>query len=139
MQRSLDFISTSFTPALMPRLRLRSRAYRKNRGSAALVFCPDAFLYSRRAQIAALQARYAVPAIFDVREYADAGALVSYGNNFLDVMQEAGRYTGRVLKGDKPSELPVPAAGKIRIVDQSEDRQGARADDTSRSLPWPTK
>jgi ABC-type uncharacterized transport system substrate-binding protein len=81
-----------------------------------LVACPDAFFYVRRAQITALAARYAVPTIFDVREYPDAGGLVSYGSDFLDVMQLAGDYTGRVLKGEKPADLPVVQSARFEMV-----------------------
>jgi putative tryptophan/tyrosine transport system substrate-binding protein len=81
-----------------------------------MVFGPDQFFYIRRAQIAALTTRYAVPAIFDVREYVDAGGLASYGADFSDAMQLAGEYTGRILKGDKPTDLPVVRAAKFELV-----------------------
>src|SRR5258708_5976190 len=80
-----------------------------------LVFGPDAFFYIRRAQIAALAVRYAVPAIFDVRDYVDAGGLLSYGGDFLDVMQLAGGYTGRILRGEKPADLPVGRTSKFQM------------------------
>jgi putative ABC transport system substrate-binding protein len=82
----------------------------------ALVFPPDSFFYIHRAQLAALAARYVLPAIFDVRDYVDAGGLVSYGTDFLNVMQTAGSYTGRVLKGEKPADLPVVQAAKFELV-----------------------
>ncbi|HYM74212.1 MAG TPA: ABC transporter substrate-binding protein [Stellaceae bacterium] len=82
----------------------------------ALVFGPDSFFYIRRAQIAALAARYAVPAIFDVPEYVEAGALISYGSDFSDVLQLAGRYTGRILKGEKPADLPVAQSTKFKLA-----------------------
>jgi putative ABC transport system substrate-binding protein len=85
-------------------------------GGNALLSCPDAFFYIRRAQLAALAVRYAVPAIFDVREYAEAGGLVSYGSDFLDVMQLAGDYTGRILKGEKPADLPVVQPTRFELV-----------------------
>jgi putative tryptophan/tyrosine transport system substrate-binding protein len=81
-----------------------------------LVFPPDALFYLQRAQIAALTTRYAVPAIFDVRDYVDAGGLVSYGADFLNVMQLAGAYVGRVLKGEKPGDLPVMEPTKYEFV-----------------------
>jgi putative ABC transport system substrate-binding protein len=83
---------------------------------AALVSSPDAFFYSRRARIAALAADHAVPAIFDVRDYVDAGALVSYGADYMSVMQLAGSYTARVLKGEKPADLPVVQPHKFELV-----------------------
>ena len=82
----------------------------------ALVFPPDLFFYIHRAQLAALAARYTLPAIFDVRDYVDAGGLVSYGTDFLNVMQTAGSYTGRILKGEKPADLPVVQAAKFELV-----------------------
>jgi putative tryptophan/tyrosine transport system substrate-binding protein len=81
-----------------------------------LVFSSDAFLYSHRAQIVALVARHAVPAIFDGIDYVSAGGLASYGADFLNVMQLAGDYTGRILKGEKPADLPVVQAAKFELV-----------------------
>jgi putative ABC transport system substrate-binding protein len=81
-----------------------------------LVFGPDAFFYIRRAQIAALAARYTVPAIFDGRDYVEAGGLMSYGADFFTLMQLAGDYTGRILKGEKPGDLPVVQSAKFELV-----------------------
>ena len=81
-----------------------------------LVSSPDAFLYSHRKRIAALTASQAVPAIFDVRDYVDAGALVSYGADYSNVMRLAGDYTARILKGDKPADLPVVQPDKFELV-----------------------
>jgi putative ABC transport system substrate-binding protein len=83
---------------------------------SVLVFGPDAFFYIRRAQIAALAARYAVPAIFDARDYVEAGGLMSYGADFFTLMQLAGDYTGRILKGEKPGDLPVVQSAKFELV-----------------------
>jgi putative ABC transport system substrate-binding protein len=85
-------------------------------GGNVLVFGPDAFFYIRRAQIAALAARHALPAIFDGRDYVEAGGLVSYGADFLNLMQLAGSYTGRILKGAKPADLPVVQSTKFEFV-----------------------
>ena len=82
----------------------------------ALVLSSDAFLYGRRSQIAALAARYAVPAIYDGRDYVEAGGLASYGADFLNVMRLAGNYVGRVLKGEKPADLPVMCSEKFELV-----------------------
>jgi putative ABC transport system substrate-binding protein len=81
-----------------------------------LVFGPDAFFYIRRVQIAALAARHAVPAMADGRDYVEAGALVGYGADFLNLMQLAGGYTGRILKGEKPADLPVMQSTKYEFV-----------------------
>jgi putative ABC transport system substrate-binding protein len=81
-----------------------------------MLFAPDSLFYIRRAEIAALMMRYAVPGIFDVRDYVEAGALVSYGNDFLNVMELAGKYCGEILKGAKPAELPVVQADKFELV-----------------------
>ena len=81
-----------------------------------LVFSSHAFLYSHRAQIVALVARRAVPAIFDGIDYVSIGGLASYGADFLNVMQLAGDYTGRILKGEKPADLPVVQAAKFELV-----------------------
>ena len=63
-----------------------------------------------------LAARHALPAMFDNREYAVAGGLVSYGADFFNVLQLAGVYTGRILKGEKPSDLPVMQSTKYEFV-----------------------
>jgi putative ABC transport system substrate-binding protein len=81
-----------------------------------LVSSPDAFLYSHRKRIAALTVSHAVPAIFDVRDYVDAGALASYGADYSNVMRLAGDYTARILKGARPAELPVVQPEKFELV-----------------------
>jgi len=76
----------------------------------------DAFFFSRHEQIARLAARYRVAAMFDNREYAAAGGLMSYGADFYVVLQLAGVYTGRILKGEKPADLPVAQSAKYEFV-----------------------
>jgi putative tryptophan/tyrosine transport system substrate-binding protein len=85
-------------------------------GGTALVFSSDGFLYGRRRQLVALAARYALPAIYDGRDYVDAGGLASYGADFLNVVELAGNYVGRVLKGEKPADLPVMRSEKFELV-----------------------
>ena len=83
---------------------------------SVLMFCPDTFFYSQRAQIAALTARYAVPAIFDDRAYVEAGGLINYGADWPTLMELAGRYTARVIGGEKPADLPVVQSTKFELV-----------------------
>jgi putative tryptophan/tyrosine transport system substrate-binding protein len=82
----------------------------------ALLSSTDPFLYSRRDQIIALSSRYAVPTAFDTPDYVEAGGLLSYGADFLDVLQRAGRYVGRILKGEKPADLPVEQSEKFELA-----------------------
>jgi putative ABC transport system substrate-binding protein len=81
-----------------------------------VMFGPDSFFYTRRSPIAALAMRRSIATIFDDREYAVAGGLASYGADWINVMALAGQYTGRVLKGEKPADLPVQQADKFEMV-----------------------
>jgi putative ABC transport system substrate-binding protein len=84
--------------------------------AGALVIGIDSFFSSHSRQLAALTVRHAVPAIFQFREFAAAGGLVSYGGSFTDSYRQAGVYVGRVLKGEKPAELPVVQATKVELI-----------------------
>ena len=84
--------------------------------AGALVVGAGAFLLSRRNQIIALAARHTIPAIYGFREYSADGGLVSYGNNIPDAFRQAGVITGRILKGDKPADLPIERTTKFELV-----------------------
>jgi putative ABC transport system substrate-binding protein len=84
--------------------------------AGALVIGTDAFFDSRREQLAALAVRYAVPTIYATRGFAVAGGLMSYGASYTDAFHQAGVYTGRILKGEKPAELPIVRSTKIELL-----------------------
>ena len=81
-----------------------------------LVIAPDAMFISRSEQLGALTLRHAVPAVTQFREFAAAGGLMSYGGSFTEPTRLVGVYTGRVLKGEKPVDLPVMQATKVELV-----------------------
>jgi len=82
----------------------------------ALMITQDAFFSSQSTQLATLTVRHAVPAIHPQREFAAAGGLMSYGSRFTDAYRLGGVYTGRILKGEKPAELPVQQATKFELI-----------------------
>jgi putative ABC transport system substrate-binding protein len=82
----------------------------------ALFVAPDGFFSSRRVQFATLAAHYRVPASQALREFVDVGGLMSYGVDILDVFRQVGVYTGQILKGAKPADLPVVQSTKFELV-----------------------
>jgi putative ABC transport system substrate-binding protein len=82
----------------------------------ALFVSNDGFLNSRRVQLVQQAAHHRLPAIYTGREYAEVGGLMSYGANITDAFHQAGVYAGRILKGAKPSDLPVVQASKFELV-----------------------
>jgi putative ABC transport system substrate-binding protein len=83
--------------------------------AGGLVISGGPFFSSKSEQLAALTVRHAVPAVFQYREFVAAGGLLSYGSNVTDAYHLAGIYTGRILRGDKPAELPFQQASKVEL------------------------
>jgi putative ABC transport system substrate-binding protein len=94
------------------------------RQAGALVVSADPFFYSRREQIVALAVRHAVPAIYELHEFATAGGLISYGPSFSAVFRQVGIYAGRILKGANAADLPVVQPTAFELVINIARRRG---------------
>jgi putative ABC transport system substrate-binding protein len=83
---------------------------------SGLVIASDTFFAHHSEQLAALTVRQAVPAIHQSRDFTIAGGLMSYGGSFVESHRQAGVYTGRIIKGDKPADLPVQQVTKVELL-----------------------
>jgi len=83
---------------------------------AALLVASEPLFFDRRDQLISLAARQAIPAIYYLRAFSQAGGLFSYGNNLTDMYRQVGTYTGRILNGERPADLPVVQARKFEFV-----------------------
>jgi putative ABC transport system substrate-binding protein len=107
----IDILTASANPDIDTAL--ADAAARKTEG---LIVAPDLLFNNRRVQLVALTLRHALPAIFPWREAVEAGGLMSYGASFADGYRQVGIYTGRVLNGDRPGDLPVMQASRFELV-----------------------
>ena len=82
----------------------------------ALLVSPEPLLTTRRVQLVTLAARHPVPTIYYIREFAEIGGLMSYGPNIADLYRQVGVYSGRILKGEKPTDLPILRPTKFEFV-----------------------
>jgi putative ABC transport system substrate-binding protein len=111
MGQQLDVVAAATNREIVPAFK---EAVQKR--ADAILISPDPLFANRPALLATLAARHAVPAIYALREFAESGGLISYGSNFSDMYRQAGGYAARILKGEKPADLPVVQAAKFELV-----------------------
>jgi putative ABC transport system substrate-binding protein len=109
--RKLLFV-TAFTPPELD----EAFPWLMRQGADALIVRASPLSNTRREQLVALAARYSVPAIYAFREIAEAGGLISYGTSLTEAFRQGGAYAGRVLKGEKPADLPVMQSSRFELV-----------------------
>jgi putative ABC transport system substrate-binding protein len=111
MGQPLDIVAATTYREIAPAF----KAAAQQRADAILI-SPDPLFTSRPVQLATLAVRHAMPAIYALREFAEGGGLISYGANFTDMFRQAGSYAARILKGEKPADLPILQATKFEFV-----------------------
>jgi len=111
MGQPLDIVTATTNREISPAFK---EAVQKR--ADAILISPDPLFTSRPVQLATLAARHAMPAVYALREFAEGGGLISYGSNFTDMFRQAGTYVGRILKGEKPADLPILQATKFELV-----------------------
>jgi putative ABC transport system substrate-binding protein len=111
MGQPLDIVTATTNSEITPAFK---EAVQKR--ADAILISPDPLFTSRPVQLATLAARHAMPAIYAVREFAEGGGLISYGSDFTDMFRQTGTYVARILKGEKPADLPILQATKFELV-----------------------
>ena len=111
IKRQIDVVRASTAPDIEMAFEIVAR-----NGADGLLVVQDPFYNSRREQIVALAARYRRPVVYPLREFAEIGGLVSYGHDLIDGYRQMGVYVGRILKGEKPADLPVVQPTKFEFV-----------------------
>jgi len=111
MGQSLDIVAATNNREIAPAFK---EAVQKR--ADAILISPDPLFSSRPVQLATLATRHAIPAIYAIREFAEGGGLISYGSDYTDMFRQAGTYVARILKGEKPTDLPILQATKFELV-----------------------